>query len=119
MRAFHFGHVFQMGFWGHCEGRVGPFLSLKSGFGKRPRSWSRDGRKVFFSDRRNLFEVEVVTRDGRLAPQPPRLLFEASDVNLEAMRSVTPDGRFLTIKAGEADRVSPVELVVNWDAAGN
>ena len=80
--------------------------------------WSRDGRKVFFGDRRSVFEAEVVTRDGRLAPQPPKLLFDASDVNLEAMRSVTPDGRFLTIKAGEADRVSPVELVVNWDTAG-
>jgi Tol biopolymer transport system component len=81
--------------------------------------WSRDGRKVFFHDRRNVLEVEVVTRDGRLAPQPPKLLFDASDVNLEAIRSVAPDGRFLTIKAGEADRVTPVELVVNWDAAGN
>ena len=77
--------------------------------------WSRDGRKVFFHDRRNVLEVEVVTRDGRFAPQPPKLLFDASKVNLEAIRSVAPNGRFLTIKAGEAERVTPVELVVNWD----
>jgi Tol biopolymer transport system component len=99
---------------------LGSRQQISTDGGTRP-IWSRDGGELFFSspDGRQLLTVPVRTGTTLVAGRP-QVLFESAMLIDRGNRpyDITPDGRFLIIRSGQADpggSAAPSMVVVqNW-----
>jgi serine/threonine-protein kinase len=83
--------------------------------GDSPR-WSRAGREIVYRNGNKMMAVEVAT-DPVFKAGRPRLLFEEKylDPYFSAYYDITPDGeRFIIIKPGERQRLTRMNVVLNW-----
>jgi Tol biopolymer transport system component len=99
---------------------------LSAGGGIYPR-WSRDGREVYYvaTDGR-LTAVPIAVSGDTLSPGAPIPLFAArlaagANISIgglsKAQYTVARDGRFLLNVAVDDAMVSPITVVLNWEAA--
>jgi Tol biopolymer transport system component len=98
-------------------GQDGPRLQVSAAGGRR-QCWSRDGKRLFFMDRRDVMhEVEIETQDGLHATAPTKL-FETAGIATTALwgtYDVFPDDSFVMVEPA-AWELQPVRLrvVLNW-----
>ena len=84
--------------------------------GGRDPVWSRDGRDLFYQRDITTFAVRITT-EGSFSAEPAVALFDGPYLDASGRYyDVTPDGRFLMIKAGwlSAGREAPLHVVLNW-----
>ena len=83
--------------------------------GDSPR-WSRAGREIVYRNGSKIMAVDVSTEPAFKAGRP-HLLFEEKylDPYFSEFYDVTPDGeRFVLIKPGERQRLTRMNVVLNW-----
>jgi len=83
--------------------------------GDAPR-WSRTGREIVYRNGTKMMAVEVSTAPTFKAGRP-KLLFDKEylDPSLGKYYDITPDGeRFVIIKPGEPQRLTRMNVVLNW-----
>ena len=85
--------------------------------GREPR-WRGDGRRLFYRDERGLYAVEVDGRGATFSVRDTQRLFDLPTRFGETRQwDVTSDGqRFLIVEPAAGSDVSPITLVLNWDA---
>jgi eukaryotic-like serine/threonine-protein kinase len=93
---------------------------ISTGGGRLPL-WARDGRELFFAslDRRQMLAVAVQSGTTFVAGRP-QVLFEFAMFMASGGRpyDITPDGRFLIIRSGQAEAAGgtapQIVVVQNW-----
>jgi serine/threonine-protein kinase len=78
--------------------------------------WSRDGREIFYRNGTRMMAIPIAVTP-RLSTGPPRVLFEGAFAPGGAglpTYDVTPDGRFLMMKAETARAPRQLRLITNW-----
>jgi hypothetical protein len=83
--------------------------------GDAPR-WSRDGRELYYRNRRKTMVVEVDTKQAFQASRP-KMLFEGDfpSPGASAQYDVSPDGkRFLVMKGESRKPARKINVIVNW-----
>jgi serine/threonine-protein kinase len=84
--------------------------------GGREVRWSRDGREIYYRNGTRMMAIPIATAP-RLSIGPPRLLFEGTfepGFPDDPRYDVTPDGRFVMMKAETAAATRQLRLITNW-----
>ena len=77
--------------------------------------WARDGRELFYVSGTSMVAAAVKPGSSIDFERPIRLFDGIEGAGSATLYSVAPDGRFLFVEAGDADRDrSQLTLVLNW-----
>jgi Tol biopolymer transport system component len=90
-------------------------IQVSNGGGEEP-VWTPSGHQVIYRYGKQWWLVDVITTDGKVQPDAPRLLFEGPYLNCPGPSfDIAPDGRLLLLKP-ITDKHSTTELIVveNW-----
>jgi Tol biopolymer transport system component len=96
-----------------------PRIQITNGGGSHPR-WRRDGRELFFRNRESRIVALPVILGSKLQTGKPQVLFQVrgerpfEDILYDY--DVTPDGQHFLYNLAVEVAVSPITVVVNWDA---
>jgi Tol biopolymer transport system component len=90
-------------------------IQVSNGGGEEP-VWTNSGRHVIYRNGKQWWMVDAITKDGKIQPAAPRLLFEGPYLNCFGPSfDIAPDGRLLLLKPITVQH-STTELVLieNW-----
>ncbi len=80
--------------------------------------WSRDGKKLFFLDNKEVMYAVDVDWDAGLQLSVPQKLFETAGIattDLWGIYDVLPDGDFVMVQPAEWEKQAPrIRVVLNW-----
>jgi len=99
------------------SGAADELLLLSTADAKHPRSWSRDGRYLFYDDfdsKTGRSSVRVLPLEGDKKPLP----LQPADFN-EGSGQISPDGRWLAYSSDETGRPEVYIRTFSLDSAGS
>ncbi len=83
-------------------------------------AWGRNGNELFYKDVNDeFFVVPIASSDSAINIGMPQHLFHAKVSRAGVPFDVSPDGKRLLINMVEEERVTPLNLVVNWPGVLN
>ncbi len=96
---------------------TGQRVQVSTAGGHSPR-WSRDGKRLFYIDRKGVMFSAAVETEGRLRVSPPVRLFELKGIATTSawgVYDVLPDDSFVMIQPAEWEAApSRIRVVLNW-----
>jgi eukaryotic-like serine/threonine-protein kinase len=95
-------------------------IQITSGGASQPR-WRRDGRELFYLDQDSRIIALAIKSEPKFEAGKPQPLFQVRGARgLEDMLygyDVTPDGQRFLFNLALEGTISPITVIVNWDAA--
>jgi eukaryotic-like serine/threonine-protein kinase len=95
-------------------------IQITSGGGTQPR-WRKDGRELFYMDSNSRIIALPIKMEPKVETGEPRPLFQVRGVRPFAdglyEYDVAPDGQRFLFNITLDGMVSPITVIVNWDAA--
>ena len=95
-------------------------VQITSGGGTQPR-WRRDGRELFYIDQDSRIIAVPVKLEPKFETGKPHPLFQVRGIRLFRdilyEYDVAPDGQRFLFNISLDGTVSPITVIVNWDAA--
>jgi Tol biopolymer transport system component len=95
-------------------------IQITNGGGSQPR-WRKDGKELFYKDQHDWIIALPIKLEPKVEPGKPVPLFQVRGVrrfdDILYEYDVAPDGQRFLFNLTSDRTVSPITVIVNWDAA--